>query len=444
MQSEIAALYPAHIKTMTERFDRALAATGFDEVVISSGTLHMQFLDDVHYPFKVNPQFKAWLPLLDNPWCLVRYRPGDRPVLVFHRPEDFWHKPPAEPDDFWTSEFDIHFIAEPAAGKKYLPEDGTRYAFLGEIDEVSAAWRPEHVNPPTLLHHVDFERAAKTAYELACMREASRLGVLGHLAAEKAFRNGATEYGIFNAFCEACSHTQDELPYAAIIALNENAATLHYQMLERESPAERRTFLIDAGASFAGYASDITRTHTSGTSAEFDEIHERMETLQQQLCEMVRPGTDYREIHLAAHQGVGTILEEMRFVRLPAEAIVETGISATFMPHGVGHLLGLQVHDVGGFLADREGNTIARPEGHPMLRLTRAIDPDMVVTIEPGFYFIESLLRKLRDSDQSRYLDWELVDRLRPCGGIRIEDDVRATNDAPENLTRDQFARLAH
>ncbi len=113
-----------------------------------------------------------------------------------------------------------------------------------------------------LVTRLDFDRAAKTPYELVCLREASRLGALGHVAAEKAFRDGASEYDIEIAFLRACGSREQELPYNPIIALNAGAAVLHYQVLERTAPSERRSLLIDAGAEFAGYASDITRTYS--------------------------------------------------------------------------------------------------------------------------------------------------------------------------------------
>jgi len=134
------------------------------------------------------------------------------------------------------------------------------------------------------------------------------------------------------------------------------------------------------------------------------------------------------------------ILREHGVIRLSAEAAVETGVSSVFFPHGLGHGIGLQVHEVAGFAAGENGGTIARPEGHPYLRLTRTLEPGMVVTIEPGLYFIDMLLATLKDKPVARDIDWARVDALRPYGGIRIEDDVACTTGAPENLTRDAFA----
>ena len=114
-----------------------------------------------------------------------------------------------------------------------------------------------------------------------------------------------------------------------------------------------------------------------------------------------------------------------------------------FFPHGIGHLLGLQVHDVGGLMAGPQGGTRPRPEGHPYLRLTRELASGFVVTIEPGIYFIESLLAKARAEPRGRAIAWPRVEALKPWGGIRIEDNVVAQAGSPRNLTREGFAAAA-
>ena len=120
-----------------------------------------------------------------------------------------------------------------------------------------------------------------------------------------------------------------------------------------------------------------------------------MHALQQELCEAVAPGIDWRELHLRAHHLIAQLLRDAGVLRLSAEAAVAAGVSSAFMPHGLGHLLGLQVHDVGGFTArGGQQNPFHVLTGHPALRLTRRLEPGMVVTVEPGLYFIDSLLRQ--------------------------------------------------
>ncbi|MEJ0100040.1 MAG: M24 family metallopeptidase [Pseudomonadota bacterium] len=159
----------------------------------------------------------------------------------------------------------------------------------------------------------------------------------------------------------------EELPYPSIVGLNEHAATLHYQHRDRQPPRRSLSLLIDAGASCRGYGSDITRTWAMGPGA-FAGLVDGMHELQQELCEAVAPGVDWRELHLTAHRLVARLLHAAGVLKIKAEEAVERGISATFLPHGLGHLLGLQVHDVGGFKASADGAPIARPPGHPALR----------------------------------------------------------------------------
>ena len=125
-----------------------------------------------------------------------------------------------------------------------------------------------------------------------------------------------------------------------------------------------------------------------------------------------------------------------------ADTLLETGVTSAFFPHGLGHLLGVQVHDVGGFMENESGTAIDPPSGHPFLRLTRVLEEDMVLTIEPGLYVIDMLLDNLRGTPAEDRVNWNTVNWLRPFGGIRIEDNVRVLVNDRENLTRDAFARL--
>src|SRR5271168_4789040 len=94
-------------------------------------------------------------------------------------------------------------------------------------------------------------------------------------------------------------------------------------------------------------------------------------------------------------------------------------------------------------MGDPQGQERERPKGHPYLRLTRMLEPGVVVTVEPGIYLINSLLAAARADERRRYIDWAVVDELKPFGGVRIEDNVAATAAKPENMTRDAFARTA-
>ena len=400
----LASLYPSHFATLQARAAEALARGGFDHLLVPSGNLHYQLFDDRDYPYAVNPQFKAWLPLTRAPGSWLVVTPGAKPKLLFLQPHDYWHVVPAAP---------------------------------GEPQGMTGDHLPN--NPQAVLAYLEYHRAFKTPYEIAMMREASRIGVRAHRAAERAFRAGSSEFGIHLAYCQAAGQDANDLPYGNIVCLNEHAAVLHYTDRDRIPPTQARSFLIDAGASFGGYASDITRTY-SAQADEFAALIEAVDAAQLKMCDAVRAGTDYRQLHLDAHLALAGILKDFGVITVSPEAAVQTGVSRAFFPHGIGHGIGLQVHDVAGFAESDHGGTIPKPEGHPYLRLTRVLEPGMVVTIEPGLYFIDMLLDELKAKGQGDAVDWDRVDAFRPCGGIRIEDDVVCTEGVPLNLTREAFA----
>ncbi len=247
----------------------------------------------------------------------------------------------------------------------------------------------------------------KSAYEVECMRRASLAGARGHVAALAAFERGGSEFDIQLAFLAATGMREIELPYPAIVALNEKAATLHYQLLERAAPDAHRSLLIDAGTQFAGYASDITRTYAGADPhGDFAALIARMDDVQQSLCNAVRAGVDWRDLHLTAHRLIAELLRDADIIRVDGAEAVDEGLSAVFFPHGLGHLLGLQVHDAGGRLASPEGGEIPPPDGHPYLRLTRVLEEGFVVTMEPGVYFIDMLLRQARAGRHDTAINW--------------------------------------
>ena len=438
--SDVDQLYAAHLGSLMARADRALGAAGFDALVIHAGRPPLQFLDDQDYPYKVNPQFKAWVPIVDNPRCILLYRPGARPTVLFYQPNDYWHKPAKLPAAHWTSAIDLIAMEEDSKAASHWDKWG-RVAFFGP-EGSSPGVDADCVNPKVLMALLDYERAVKTPYELACLRKASEMGALGHAAALAAFQRGGSEYDAHMSYLAACRQREEEMPYNNIVAYNENAAVLHYQHLERTAPAPLRSFLIDAGAQFRGYAADITRSYARG-SGRFADLVKAMDKAQLTLCDEILAGHDYRDVHLSAHRVLGDVMYKIGLTKLSGQAALEAGVTGVFFPHGIGHLLGVQVHDVGGIMGDAKGHERERPKGHPYLRLTRMLEPGVVVTVEPGIYLIDSLLAVAHADERRAHIDWAVVDELKPYGGIRIEDNVAATTGKPENMTRDAFARVA-
>ncbi len=436
---ELGELYPAHVDAIKARHDRALEKAGAGHAVIFSGAPRLVFLDDYNYPFKANPHYLGWLPLTSTPYCYLIHTPGELPILVYYQEKDYWHTPPADPEGYWTDHFDIRVVHSVDDVARHLPENRDKCILIGEVDEKAHAFGIDRINPASAINILHYARGVKTGYELACMRAASRRGVKGHRAAEAAFRAGQSEYEIHLAYCRAVEHTDNELPYGNIIALNEHGAIMHYQNLARQAPAEIRSFLIDAGARVNGYASDITRTYSNNDS-EFQDFVDRLDALQLELVSEVKAGVDFKDLHLLTHRKVADLLVAVGLVSGSVDALIQNGVTAAFFPTGLGHLLGIQVHDVGGFMEDEGGNTIDRPSGHPYLRLTRTLEIDQVLTIEPGTYVIDMLLENLEGTPGAAMVNHDKVAWLRPFGGARVEDNVRVLADGCENFTRAAFA----
>ena len=440
--SDLSRLYPAHVQELCARHDHALENSGAAHAVIFSGCPKIAFQDDFQYPFKPNAHFLSWAPLPSLPLSYVVYTPGETPRLVYYLPHDYWHPVPGQPDGYWTDQFEICVVHTIEEISGFIPGDREKCILIGEIDDAAHAFGIERINPTSAINILHYARGIKTGYEVACMRLASGRGASGHVAAEAAFRAGLPELEIHRAYCKAVSHSDNELPYGNIVALNTHGAVLHYTDLDRAPPDEIRSFLIDAGAQVHGYASDITRTY-SYSDARFAELVARMDTVQLEIVSQIRAGLNYSDLHVDTHRMLGAVLVDAGIAIGDPDTLLATGVTSTFFPHGLGHLLGVQVHDVGGFMENESGTIIEPPSGHPFLRLTRVLEEDMVLTIEPGIYAIDLLLDNLRGSPAKNHINWDGVDWFRPFGGIRIEDNVRVTADGCENLTRDAFAAIA-
>ncbi len=435
--TKLAVDYSAHIAELQQRAKTVLQRENLQGIVIHSGQEIKVFLDDYGYPFKINPHFKHWLPITDvpNSWLLVNGE--DKPTLIYYQPVDFWHKVVPLADSYWNGFFDIKILTKATDVEKLLPYDKKGFAYIGEHIEVAKALGFDNINPEALLNYLHYHRAYKTPYEQTCMRQSNAIAVRGHKAAQQAFLRGDAEFDIQQTYLKGIEYSENQTPYGNIVALNENTSILHYTALERKAPQVHRSFLIDAGANFHGYAADITRTY-SFKRDKFAELIARMDKLMLNAVAGLKPGVSYADLHIATYREIGQVLQEFNFIRVDADTAVESGIISTFFPHGLGHHLGLQTHDVGGFMADERGTHVNAPDNHPFLRASRIIEANQVFTIEPGLYFIDSLLGDLKASKYADQVNWQQVDEMRPYGGIRIEDNIIVHQSHNENMTRDQ------
>ena len=440
MDAALQKQYQIHLDTLAPQWAGALQAEGFDAVMVAAGASRNYLFDDQGPVFRPNPHFALWFPHEHSENGILIYEPGKRPRLFFHQPSDYWYLPQQAPE--WAQahfHLTTHRSTESLA-RAARTEAGRlgRVAWIGE----AAGCADFPTNPPGLIDRLHYQRACKSDFEIACMRLATQAGVAGHVAARDAFRRGAGERDILRAYLAASGHTEAELPYPCIIAQNEHAAVLHYQHYDAAPPERLHSFLIDAGAQRHGYACDITRTHAADERSVFGSLIKALDGAQQALIETIEPGVGYLDLHVGMHRRLSELLAEFDLVKCGPEAAFELGISQTFLPHGLGHLLGLQVHDVAGHQVSASGEESLPPAEYGALRLTRRVEPRMVFTVEPGLYFIPMLLGALRDSPAGAEVNWSAVEALLPCGGIRVEDNVLVTATGASNLTREAFAAV--
>jgi Xaa-Pro dipeptidase len=428
-------LYSEHLTEWSQRFTEACKDQKLDGIIVFSGVEKSRFRDDNKYPFYVEPYFRIWVPQI-FPNSAIKIVPGHTPVLVQVQQTDFWHENPRNPDGFWTNHFDILSVPNTTKMLDELKISSSKLAVIGENADSSMGF--SSINNQALLDHLDFYRAFKTDYEVACITEANRIAAIGHAATQRELTKKSkkkSEFQLNQIYCTATGQREFELPYQNIVALNEHASTLHYQNLNRNPPDNFLSLLLDAGATFNGYASDITRT-ISGENDQFDALIKSMDELQKKLCARTISDVSFIFLNELAHQLLANVLEEHELITTKAEESYDSGVTRFFLPHGLGHLLGLQVHDKGGYLNSPRGPSEKPPIDHPFLRLTRTLEPGFVVTIEPGLYFIPSLLDRLKSCSLSNLVNWAKVETLIPYGGIRIEDNILVTCSGSRNLSR--------
>lgn len=312
-----------------------------------------------------------------------------------------------------------------------------------------AAWtgRPlafgQAFGDPELVDAVITMRRTKSALELDEMRAAGALTAQAHRFVMAATRPGVHERqltALFQAYLAAHDATEG---YATI--LTQSGEILHNHAHDAVCEAGR-LLLLDGGAELnrSGYGADVTRTWpVSGRfTARQRRAYEAVLAAQEASIALCRPGVRYREVHDATSRVLADwLLDEGLLHGITVDDAVARGAHALFFPHGVGHLLGLDVHDLENF-GDRpsypEGASRPEPFGTANLRLDLPLEAGWVVTVEPGFYVVPAILHDA--TLRERFADCVDLDRAEAWqgfGGIRIEDDVVVTDGAPEVLTDD-------
>lgn len=435
---ELAVLFKQHTTDKMLKFREIMQSLNIERLVIASGETKTRYADDMGYPFKASPYFREWLPLDLRSDCFIVLENEHKPVLYLYEHSDFWHSVPQSLPKGWESNFIVKLYKEKGNvfSRTTLTADST--IFLGP--ENSFDVESKQYNPEVLCRNIDLLRQRKSPYEQYCIKHANELAVVAHQSAKNSFYAKGSELDIKLAFLSGAKQNEHELPYDIIAGVNENAAILHHKHASVIRPDMSRSMLIDAGVSFHSYASDITRTYAYEQQCEFANILADMDVLQQRIVDEVKPGTTYAALNEFTHIALATLLSMHKIVTLSAEETFTKGITKTFMPHGFGHGLGVNVHERGAGLRSADGERYRRSD----FGFEQGLNDGEVITVEPGLYFIPMLLDKLL-VEHAGSINIDKINALIPYGGIRIEDNILVKQDGGfENYTRDAFKAFEH
>ena len=296
------------------------------------------------------------------------------------------------------------------------------------------------VNKEVLHTHFAECRVTKSDREIEIIRYSNQISSAAHVEVMRNVRVGMKEYQLESMFLHYCYFNGGAryTAYTCICGSGENSGVLHYghaAAANTKTLTENDMCLLDMGCEYSCYASDITCSYPA--SGKFNEqqrfVYETVLKSNRAVLAAAKPGVTWSDLHLLS---LRVILEQMIDYGLLSgdiEQMMKIGLGTIFMPHGLGHLLGIDVHDVGGYLPNcpsREGKTNLE-----CLRTCRTLLEGMVLTIEPGLYFIETKLEKAKKEPFNSFINWDLLDKFRTFGGVRIEDNVVIRKDSAELLT---------
>ncbi len=443
MGNNIDILYQNHFDRLKDFYSNLIKENKIDGIVIHSGIAEEYFDDDQPKPFRAYGNFKHWIPYNESDSFLL-IKPDETPVLYYHIYNDFWYEPKSSLESYWTDYFTLKVINNTEDIFKSINKPENTVYLGSEVELVKIfGIKDKNINPDRITLPIKYFRRIKDEYEVYCTNKATEIAYKGHKKALELFHQGFSEFDIHMGYLKACGLFEYETPYPNIIAINNKSSFLHYDTKRVNKPDDYYSFLIDAGAVYESYTSDVTRTHVSKVHQHsvFHDLILRIESVQKNIISSIKIGLSFIELHELTHRLLAEVLADFKIVNLSSDEIFNKGISRYFLPHGLGHLMGVQVHDVGGYIKNKDGEYLYPPKEYEFLRLTQRIEDGHLFTIEPGIYFNDKLMGMLNDNypNESNRIDWNLINELKKFGGIRIEDNVFVKKDSILNITRSVF-----
>lgn len=376
----------------------------------------------------------------------------ERKVFVFCQEVDpaanYWQKirTPADfkrdfeiDDAFFTKEIPKYLERTISKENKIYLYSGTNpYSGLKTLDpsqKLAEVLKDYNLNKTDFYEVACEARVRKSAAEIAALKQAASEGVYVHQQVMKQIRAGQSEAGVSDLFASIRTQRGAEQPYMNIVCFGENGSYLHYAPSAAKVAEATELVLIDCGCAVEGYASDITRTYPVGGkfSVKQADLYNIVLLAQNEAISLIKPGVNWVNVHIAAEKALLKGLVEKGLVKGEVEELWTKRVIYYFMPHGVGHYIGLYTHDLPG-LKSKENNW--NPVKMLNLRVKRELEPGMVLTVEPGLYFNKALLdAAYADPTVRGHINKERVEEYRKeVGGIRIEDMVAVTAEGCENL----------
>ncbi|CCH59868.1 hypothetical protein TBLA_0C00520 [Henningerozyma blattae CBS 6284] len=310
--------------------------------------------------------------------------------------------------------------------------------FTTDLDEVIEPIKNQLIpSNKDFFYAMDESRLIKDWYEIEILRKAAEITDNSHLGVMSALPIELNELQIEAEFAyHAKRQGAHSMGYDPVCCAGPACGTLHY--VDNTKKIENKaSILIDAGAEWRNYTTDVTRCFpTSGKfTKEHREIYETVLDMQSQAMEKIKPGASWEDLHVLAHKVLIKHFLELGIFKkeYSEEELYKRKVSCGFYPHGLGHLLGLDVHDVAGNANYEDPDPI-----FVFLRLRRKLQEGMVVTNEPGCYFNEYLLKEFieKHPERKEAIDYDVLKKYMYVGGVRIEDNILVTKDGYENLTK--------
>ncbi|GMM28539.1 putative Xaa-Pro dipeptidase [Martiniozyma asiatica (nom. inval.)] len=287
---------------------------------------------------------------------------------------------------------------------------------------------------PDFFYALDEARLIKDEFELSLMRKAAEITDLCHYKTMSSMSIASNETHLHAEFVyHALREGSKFQSYDPICCSGTNCGTLHYVKNDESfEDSTRQSVLIDAGSEWECYASDVTRCFPISGSwgKEHRAIYESVLDMQTQVMAEIKAGAHWDDLHKLSHRVLIDNFIKLGLFVGDAQEIFDSRVSVWFYPHGLGHLLGMDTHDVGGYANYEDSDAMLR-----YLRLRRPLVKGMVLTNEPGIYFSPFLLEKATP-EQRKFVNWELVEKYMPVGGVRIEDDILVLEGTCEIFTK--------